>query len=71
MIETMNEQYKHFICEMRECGLLYEINPSLPSPRLEINFYDNYESCFPLEFPYVVDASSTYLEEAFNPPLTS
>ena len=24
MIETMNERHEHFVCEMREFGLLYE-----------------------------------------------
>jgi len=56
---------------MNECGLLHETDPSLPSPRLKANLYDNCESSLPLEFNFVDDASSTSLEEAFDPPLTS
>ena len=35
MIETINEQHKHFISEMREFDLLSETDPSLPSLRLK------------------------------------
>ena len=35
MIETINEQHKHFVSEMREFDLLSETDPSLPSLRLK------------------------------------
>ena len=70
MIETMNKRHKHLISEMRECGLLHEIKPGLPSPRLEISVYTNHQSFLPLESNFVDDASFTFLEEAFDPPLT-
>jgi len=41
MIETMKEQHTHFLSEMREFGLLYEADPSLPFPRLEASLYDD------------------------------
>ena len=36
VIETMNEQRKHFISEMRDCGLLHEFHHSLPVPQLRL-----------------------------------
>jgi len=71
MIGTMNERHENFIREMREFGLFYETNPSLPIPRLESSLYDDYESSLPLESNVVNDASLTDLEEVFDPPLTS
>jgi len=53
---------------MREPGLLHEIDPSLPLPRLEANLYDNSESCLLLESNVVDDAPLTDLEEVFDLP---
>jgi len=36
IIETINEQHKHCVSEMREWGLLHEIHPSLPSVYLRL-----------------------------------
>jgi len=44
IIKTMNEQHEHFVSEMREFGLLYETDASLPIPRLGSSLYDDYES---------------------------
>jgi len=30
MIVTINEQHKHFVSEMRKCGLLHETDLNLP-----------------------------------------
>jgi len=70
MIEIMNERHEHFVSEM-EFGLLHETDPSLPIPRLESSFYDDYESSHLLESNAVDDAPLTDLEEVFDPPLTS
>ena len=71
MIGTMNERHENFIREMREFGLFYETNPSLPIPRLESSLYDDYESSLPLESNVVNDAPLPDLEEVFDPSLTS
>jgi len=71
VIETMNERHEFFISEMRECGLLHEIDPSPSSPRPVVNLYDDYESFLPLEPNFMVDAPLTGLEEVVDPPLTS
>ena len=65
MIATMNERHEHFVSEMREFGLLYETDPSLPIPRLESSLYNDYESSLPLESNIVDDAPLTDLEEVF------
>jgi len=67
----MNEQLEHFLSEMREFGLLYETNPSLPIPKLESSLYDSYRCSTPLESNVVNDAPSTDLEEVLDPPLAS
>jgi len=67
----MNERHKHFVCEMKEFGLLNYIDPSLPFLRLEASLYDDCESSLPIESTVVDDAPSTGLEEVFEPPLTS
>ena len=71
MIETRNEKHIHFVNEMRECGLLYRTDPSLPFCRLEASLYHDYESSLPLESNVVDDAPLIDLEEVFDPPLTS
>ena len=43
-MKTMSEQHEHFVSEMREFGLLHEIDPSLHIPRLVTSLYDDYES---------------------------
>jgi len=53
MIETANEQHEHLLSEMRECGLLYEIDP-----RLEASHHEDCESSLPLESNVVDDALS-------------
>ena len=65
-----NEQHEHFVCEMRECDLLHETDPSLPCPRLEASLYEYYESSLPLESNVVDDALVTDLGETFDPSLT-
>jgi len=64
----MNEQHEHFLSEMREFGLLHEINPSLPFLRFESSLYDDCESSLPLEHNVVNGAPLTNLEEVFHPP---
>ena len=54
MMKTMNEQHEHVISEMRECGLLHDINPSLPFPRIEASLYDDCECSLLLESNAVV-----------------
>jgi len=49
IIETMNERHECFVSEMTECGVFHEIDPSLSSPIVEVNLYDDYESSPPLE----------------------
>jgi len=71
VIEKMNKQHTHFLSEMRECGLLYETDPSLPFPRLDASLYDDCESSLPLESNFVADAPLIDLEEVFHSPLTS
>jgi len=56
MIEIMNEQHKHFVSEMRECGLLYETNSSLSFLGLEASLYDDYEFSNPLDSSVFYDA---------------
>jgi len=56
---------------MKECGILHETDPSLPSFRLKVNFYDDCESFPVLESNFVGDASSTDQEDVFDPPLIS
>ena len=67
MIETMNERHEYFASEMRECGLLHEIDPSLSLPILESSLYDNCKSSLPLKFNVVDDAPLTSPEELFDP----
>jgi len=69
MIETMNKRYKHFVSEMREFHLLFDIDPSLP--RLESCIFDNCESSLSLASNVVDNAPLTNLEEVFDLPLTS
>jgi len=71
MIETMNERREHFVSEMRKCGLLHDIEPSVPIPRLESSLYNDYKSSFALESNVVDNAPLTDLKEVFDPPLTS
>jgi len=71
MIEAINKQHMPFISKIRECCLLYEINPSLPFARLEASLHDDYESCPSLKCNVVDDAPLTDLDEAYDPPLTS
>jgi len=52
---------------MREFGLLSETDPSLPSIRLEVSLYDDYEFFLPLESDFLGDAPSTNVEEVFGP----
>jgi len=47
MIETMNEKHRRFVSEIREFGLLHEIDPSLCVKRLECRLYDDCESSLP------------------------
>ena len=56
---------------MRECGLLHEIDPSLPFPRLESSLYDDCKSSLSLESNVADDAPLADLDEVFGPPLTS
>jgi len=44
MIATLNERHMHFVSEMRECGLVHETGPSLPSPRPKTSLYDDCDS---------------------------
>jgi len=71
VIEIMKEQHTHFVSEMRECGLLHEIDPSLPLPRLESSLYDDCKSSLSLESNVADDAPLADLDEVFGPPLTS
>jgi len=71
MIETMNEQYKCFVGEMREFGLVHETDRSLPFARLEASFYDDCESSLSLGSNFMDDAPSTDLVKALDPSLTS
>jgi len=71
MIGRINEKLKHFVSEMRKCGLLHGTDPSLSFPRLESSLYDDYESSFVLWSNLVDGTPSTNQEEAFDPPLTS
>jgi len=56
---------------MKEFGLLYKTDPSLPFLRFKASLYDNCESFLPLESNIVDNAPLTDLEEEFDPPLTS
>ena len=67
MIVIMDERHKHFISEMRECGLLHETNSSLPFLIFEASLYVDYESSHALESNFGDNASLIYLEEAFDP----
>ena len=58
----MYKRQEHFVSEMRTFGLLHETDCSLPIPRLESSFYDDYESSLPLESNVVDDAPLTNLE---------
>ena len=70
IIKTMNERREHFVSEMRKCGLLHDIEPSVPIPRLESSLYNDYESSLPLESNIVDVAPLTGLEEVVDPPCT-
>jgi len=70
LIETMNEQHRCFISGIRECDLLHDTNTSVPSLRLKISLYDDYESSLPLQSNFVMNTPSTSLEEEIDPPLT-
>ena len=54
MIETVDQEHEHFVSEMREFGLLYKIDPSLPFPSFEASLYDYCESSLSLESNVVV-----------------
>jgi len=71
MIGKMHEQHTRFVSEMKQCGLLHEIDPNLASPRLEVSLYEDCESFLPLELSFVDDIPYTDLEEAPDPPLIS
>jgi len=71
VIGIMNEQFKHFVSEIRKCGVLHGTDPSLSFPRLWASSYDDCESFIPLESNLVDDTPSTDPEEALDPPLTS
>ena len=71
MIGAMNDQHKHFVIKIRECGLLHGTEPNLSFPSLEVSLCDDCESSLPLESSFVDDTPSTNLEEVFEPPLTS
>ena len=66
MIQTVNEWHEHFICEIRECGLLYETNPSAPSSRLKASLYEYCKYSLPLEFNFVDDTALIDLEKVFD-----
>ena len=66
----MHEQHTRFVSEMRECGLLHEIDPNLASPRLEVSLCEYCESSLPLESSFVDDIPHNNLEEAPDPLLT-
>ena len=70
-IKIMNEQHKHFVSEMRECGSFHETDPSRPFPRLKASLCDDCKSFLHLESNVTNDAHLTDLEEAFDPPFTS
>ena len=70
MIGTMNEQHERFVSRMRECGLLHEIDFSLPFPRLKAHLCDDCESFLPLESDVNDDVALTDLGKGFDPPLT-
>jgi len=71
MIETINEQHKHFISEIKELSLLRETHPSLLSSRIEASLYDDCESSLHLESNFISDAPLIHLKEVFDPPMTS
>jgi len=52
----MNKQHSHFVREMREFSLLYEIDHNLASLTVEACLYDDYESFLPLRSNFVNDA---------------
>ena len=58
VIETLNEQYTHFVSEMKEYGLMYETNPGLPFFGPKANLYGEYGSLLTLE---VVSTANTPL----------
>ena len=62
IIKTMNEQYKHFVSEMRKFDPLYLIDPSIFFSRFEASLYNDYEFFLFLESNFVDDASSIDLE---------
>ena len=70
MIGKIQEQHTRFVSEMRECGLLHEIDHNLASPRLEASLYEDCESSLPLESSFADDIPYTDLEEAPDSPLT-
>ena len=71
MIEAISDQHKHFVSEIRECGLLYGTDPNLLFPRLKVSLCDDCEPSLPLESSFVDDTPSINLQEAFDPPFTS
>ena len=71
MIETVNERYERFISEMRELGLLYDNDPSLPFLRLGASLYNDYESSLLLESNIIDDAHLTDLEIELDPSFIS
>jgi len=56
---------------MRKSGLLIEMHLSMPLLRLEVSLYDDYESSLPLECNFVDNVALTYLQQMFDPLLTS
>jgi len=56
---------------MRECGLLYEPNPNLSFPTLEVSLYEDYESSFSPNHNFMVHTPLTGLEKFIGLPLIS
>ena len=71
MIDTLNEQHMHFVCEMRECDPLHKTDASLNFPIVDVSLYHDYESSFNLEVDSTVDAPLTGLEEVIDTPFIS
>ena len=67
IIKTMNEGHECFVCDMREWGILHEIDPNLSSLILEVCLYDDYEFSLPLDTAFTIDTPLIYLEKVFDP----
>jgi len=70
LIKTMKERHGCFVSGIREFDLLYDAIPSVPTLKLEVILYDDYESFHPLQSNFVLNTPSTALEEEIDPPLT-